>query len=404
MKKLLFCLMAFLLSTGFSQAQRLVLFNHFSEGNWSTLDVSSKNKPNGYIYRMRIEKQCDDLPRVPETEGLELYISEPIDLGWLAFYRLPTSAVDYNVVVVLYDHDKQPTATVNLCDVTNNRYCEVQDVRWDADNHNLLFNMACPSYSEMIDGKGSKLYSYNIESRRIVWETDYLVSNDIFTLDHDFVFSSYGFTSEKKFLYMLDKQTGQVYSKLPLVYKAEYMEVQDRNGREYLYVVDYNMQLLVYTVVKGSKAKSARKEPEVLTVVHATSDDGFLNVRSQPSTKAPVLTKLWMLSHGMGNGVLREKGEKWSKVSVGDVTGWVYTKYMGSQTWYDGKGATKLIAARDNTPIYGENYADADDYPLFTTVGKGTILGDHYEEYQGYYLLRTAHDNLYIKKEDAIVK
>ena len=142
----------------------------------------------------------------------------------------------------------------------------------------------------------------------------------------------------------------------------------------------------------------------MLTVVHATSDDGFLNVRSQPSTKAPVLTKLWMLSHGMGNGVLREKGEKWSKVSVGDVTGWVYTKYMGSQTWYDGKGATKLIAVRDNTPIYGENYADADDYPLFTTVGKGTILGDHYEEYQGYYLLRTAHDNLYIKKEDAIIK
>ena len=111
-----------------------------------------------------------------------------------------------------------------------------------------------------------------------------------------------------------------------------------------------------------------------------------------------------MQSHGMGNGVLREKGATWSKVSVGDVTGWVFTKYMGSQTWYDGKGATKLIAARDNTPVYGENYADADEYPLFTTVKKGTILGDHYEEYQGFYLLRTAHDNLYIKKEDAVIK
>ena len=404
MNRIILCIMATVLFFGSAQAQRLVAYDHYSQGNWSTIEVSNKNKPNGYFYRMRIDKQCDDLPRVPETESLELYISEPIDIGWLAFYRLPTSADDYDFVVVLYDQSKQPIATINLCDVTNNRYCEVQDVRWDADNHNLLFNMACPSYADMINGKGSKLYSYNVENRRIVWETDYLVSNDVFTLDHDFVFCSYGFTSEKKFLYMLDKQTGQVYSKLPLVYKAEYMELQENNGREYLYVVDYNEQLLVYTVVKGSKAKSSHNGPEVLTVVYATSDDGHLNVRSQPSTKGDILTKLWMQSHGMGNGVLREKGEKWSKVSVGEVTGWVFTKYMGSQTWYDGKGAKKLIAARDNTPVYGENYADADEYPLFTTVKKGTILGDHFEEYKGYYLLRTAHDNLYIKKEDVIIK
>jgi hypothetical protein len=403
MKKVILCIMATVLSLSTAQAQRLVAYNRYGT-NWASTDVSTKNKPNGYIYRLRVDKQCDDLPQVPETQGLELFIAEPIDIGWLGFYRLPTGADDYNFVVVLYNHDKQPTATINLCDVTNNRYCEVQDVRWDADNHNLLFNMACPSYADMINGKGSKLYSYNVENRRIVWETDYLVSNDIFILDRNFVFCSYGFTSEKKFLFMLDKQTGKMYSKIPMVYKVEYMELQEMNGREYLYVVDYNNNLYVYTVVGSQKSGARSQEPEVLTVVYATSDDGYLNVRSQPSTKGNILTKLWMQSHGMGSGVLREKGEKWSKVSVGDVTGWVYTKYMGSQTWYDGKGAQKLIAARDNTPVYGENYADADDYPLFTTVKKGTILGDHFEEYKGYYLLKTAHDNLYIKKEDVIIK
>ena len=395
--------MATVLSLSTAQAQRLVAYNRYGT-NWASTDVSTKNKPNGYIYRLRVDKQCYDLPQVPETQGLELFIAEPIDIGWLGFYRLPTGADDYNFVVVLYNHDKQPTATINLCDVTNNRYCEVQDVRWDADNHNLLFNMACPSYADMINGKGSKLYSYNVENRRIVWETDYLVSNDIFILDRNFVFCSYGFTSEKKFLFMLDKQTGKMYSKIPMVYKVEYLELQEMNGREYLYVVDYNNNLYVYTVVGSQKSGARSQEAEVLTVVYATSDDGYLNVRSQPSTKGNILTKLWMQSHGMGSGVLREKGEKWSKVSVGDVTGWVYTKYMGSQTWYDGKGAQKLIAARDNTPVYGENYADADDYPLFTTVKKGTILGDHFEEYKGYYLLKTAHDNLYIKKEDVIIK
>lgn len=403
MKKVILCIMATVLSLSTAQAQRLVAYNRYGT-NWASTDVSTKNKPNGYIYRLRVDKQCDDLPQVPETQGLELFIAEPIDIGWLGFYRLPTGADDYNFVVVLYNHDKQPTATINLCDVTNNRYCEVQDVRWDADNHNLLFNMACPSYADMINGKGSKLYSYNVENRRIVWETDYLVSNDIFILDRNFVFCSYGFTSEKKFLFMLDKQTGKMYSKIPMVYKVEYMELQEMNGREYLYVVDYNNNLYVYTVVGSQKSGARSQEAEVLTVVYATSDDGYLNVRSQPSTKGNILTKLWMQSHGMGSGVLREKGEKWSKVSVGDVTGWVYTKYMGSQTWYDGKGAQKLIAARDNTPVYGENYADADDYPLFTTVKKGTILGDHFEEYKGYYLLKTAHDNLYIKKEDVIIK
>jgi hypothetical protein len=358
------------------------------------------------MYRLRKDVKCDDLPRVPETERLELFIAEPIDIGWLGFYRLPTSADDYDFVVVLFNHDKQPTSTINLCDVCNNRYCEVQDVRWDADNHNLLFNMACPSYASGVNGKGSKLYSYNVESRRIVWETDYLVSNDIFILDSNFVFCSYGFTSEKKFLFMLDKQTGQMYSKIPMVYKVEYMELQEKNGREYLYVVDYNNNLYAYTVVSGAKKSTAAASaaPEVLTVVYATSNDGFLNVRTEPSTNGDIIGKLWMQSHGMGSGVLREKGEKWSRVSVGDVTGWVYTKYMGTQTWYDGKGAQKLIAACDNTSIYGENYADADDYPLFTTVKKGTILGDHFEEYKGYYLLKTAHDNLYIKKEEVIIK
>ena len=405
MKHFLLCILTIVLSLSPAQAQRLVAFNRFGT-DWSSTDVSTKNKPNGYMYRLRKDVQCIDLPQVPETQGHELFIAEPIDIGWLGFYRLPTNANNYDFVVVLYNYDKQPTATINLCDVSNNRYCEVQDVRWDADNHNLLFNMACPSYASGVNGKGSKLYSYNVENRRIVWETDYLVSNDIFILDRNFVFCSYGFTSEKKFLFMLDKQTGQMYSKIPMVYKVEYMELQEKNGRDYLYVVDYNNNLYVYTVVSGAKktVAAASAQPEVLTVVYATSNDGFLNVRSQPSTKGDILGKLWIQSHGMGNGVLREKGDKWSKVSVGDITGWVFTKYMGSQTWYDGKGAKKLIANRDNTPVYGENYADADDYPLFTTVKKGTILGDRFEEYQEYYILMTAHDNLYIKKEDVIIK
>ena len=197
----MYCLLAMMVMLSTAMAQKLVLVGRYGKV-WKTESVSNKNKPNGNMFRLRKDVQRTDLPRVPETEGLELYISEPIDMGWLGFYRLPTSDDNYNFVVVIYNNDLKPIHVLNLCDIANNRYCEVQDVRWDADNHNLLFNMACPSYAELINGKGSKLYCYSVADKRIVWETDYLVSNDIFILNDKYVFCSYGFTSEKKFLFM----------------------------------------------------------------------------------------------------------------------------------------------------------------------------------------------------------
>lgn len=406
MKAILLTLTAMLLATVPLRAQRLVPMKNYGKGHTSMLTL--KNKPNGTIYRLRVDKQCTDLPGVPETQGLEMFISEPTDMGWMALYRLPMSADDYNFVVVLYDHDKRPQHTVNLCDITDNRYCEVQDVRWDADTHHLLFNMACPSYAEMIGGKGSKLYCYDVENDKIVWQTDYLVSNDIFILDRDFVFCSYGFTSEKKFLYMLDKRTGNVYSKLPMVYKVEYLELAIENGREMLYALDYNDNLYSFAVKgKGSVAQTGggTKTPEVFTVVFATSDDGFLNIRQQPSTKAAILGKLYGPMHGLGSGVLLEEGTNWSLIQMGDVKGWVYNPYLGRQTWFDGTGKKILVAGCEQMPIFGENYVDEDEgYPLFTTVKKGTVIADQYDEIEGYYVLKTGHDYLFIRKGDVTVK
>ena len=141
----------------------------------------------------------------------------------------------------------------------------------------------------------------------------------------------------------------------------------------------------------------------VFTVVYATSDDGFVNVRKQPSMKAPVVSKLWMFNHGLGNGVLRGKSGKWSKVSVGKVTGWAYSKYVGEMNWYEGNGRPKLVAAKENTPIYAESMEDGSNNIFFTSVSKGTIIADKFEDDGDYYMLMTAHDNLFIKKTDAKV-
>ena len=145
MKRIL-CFWAFLMVLSTVTAQQLIVKKRYGK-SWDPQLVTLKNKPNGIIYRSRQEKQCTDLPLVSAVKDLELFISERIDIGWLALYRLPMSADTYDFVVEIYDHDKLPLYVFNLCDITDNRYCEVQDVRWDADNRRVVFNMACPSYA-----------------------------------------------------------------------------------------------------------------------------------------------------------------------------------------------------------------------------------------------------------------
>lgn len=402
MKRIILSLVTMLTMCATAQAQRLVSVKNYG-ANWQKNMITLKNKPNGTIYRLRVEKQNEYLPRGEEAKDLEQFISERIDIGWLALYRRSAGDQNYKFIVKIYDKDEKPLYTIDLGQVSDNNYCEVQDVRWDNDTHNLLFNMACPSYASGVNGKGSKLHCYNPERREMVWSTDWLTSNDIFILDSKFVFCSYGFTSEKKFLFMLDKYTGKIYSKLPFTYKVEYLELQtEQNGREYLYAMDYNDHLYKF-YVEG--AKTVAENGKVFTVVYAESDDGFLNVRLSPSMKGEIATKLWMLDHGLGRGVLLEKGKQWSKVSVDGIEGWVYTKYLGQMTWMAGSGPK--IVANKNAVIYCEDNAEGTLKPFYT-IPKGTIIADTFFEHSfdgvEYYELRTGHDYLFVKKTDVIVK
>lgn len=402
MKRIILSLVTMLTMCATAQAQRLVSVKNYG-ANWQHNMITMKNKPNGTIYRLRVEKQNEYLPRGEEAKDLEQFISERIDIGWLALYRRSAGDQNYKFIVKIYDKDEKPLYTIDLGQVSDNNYCEVQDVRWDNDTHNLLFNMACPSYASGVNGKGSKLHCYNPERREMVWSTDWLTSNDIFILDSKFVFCSYGFTSEKKFLFMLDKYTGKIYSKLPFTYKVEYLELQtEQNGREYLYAVDYNDNLFKY-YVEG--AKTVAETGKVFTVVYAVSDDGYLNVRSEPSMKGTVLTKLWMEDHGLGRGILLEKGKQWSKVSVDGIVGYVYTKYLGQTNWMLGIGPK--IVANKAAVIYCEDNAEGTLKPFYT-VPKGTIIADTFFEHSfdgvEYYELRTGHDYLFVKKTDVIVK
>ena len=149
---------------------------------------------------------------------------------------------------------------------------------------------------------------------------------------------------------------------------------------------------------------SPNAAPEIFTLVYAISSDGFVNVRQSQSSSSPILGEVLTPFHGLGNGVKRGKSGKWTLVSVGKVTGWCYSKYLGEQNWYSGHGAKMLIANKHKTPIYIESYEEDVPYELFTTVKKGTIIADEFTEDNTHYILSSAHDALFISKTDAIVR
>lgn len=267
-------MIALLMMGASAQAQCLTLKKKYPAKAWQGEKVSYLNKPNGTYYsRLREEIHATDLPLIPRIENAEqkkeLIIAEHIDggeIGWLALYRNEMLAPTYDFIVVLYNENKEPMASIDLCEISNTYNCEVQDIRYDADNYLLFFNMACPSYSSEIGGKGSKLFCYHVGKEEMVWSTPYLTSNDILIFNDKYVFCSYGFTREKDYLFMIDKFTGKIYSKLPMDSDVEYIELQEKNGKELLYAIDYRESLYVYNIndqTIAPKPKTATKKAPV---------------------------------------------------------------------------------------------------------------------------------------------
>ena len=73
---------------------------------------------------------------------------------------------------------------------------------------------------------------------------------------------------------------------------------------------------------------------DTLTFVYAISDDGFVNVRSAPNSKAPIIDKIGMFNSVLGNGILlNEKKGNWVKIATWDgKKGWANSKYLNTFT------------------------------------------------------------------------
>lgn len=161
-------------------------------------------------------------------------------------------------------------------------------------------------------------------------------------------------------------------------------------------------RLLTIFAVLSALSFSASAQ-NVFTLVYATSDDGFVNVRETPSSKARVVEKVLGFFHGLGNAMVLGYSGSWTKVSCNGKVGYAYSKYLGEQDWYS-PSDRKRIVATCNARIYYEDYSGEKEVGTVAYVVKpGTIIASRYEDYGNYYMLITAHDNLYIRKQDVKV-
>ncbi len=239
MKRILLCTLA-VVATLALDAQQLVRKRVYTPKQFAAtqIELTGRNKPNGSYSRLREHVAVTDLPRPDIDPMLQLFIAEPTDSGYLGLWRTPLGFDPYCFVAALFDEDKQLRCDFDLCELTREWYCELQDIRAD-DEGKLYFNLACPSYSSGLDGKCSRLYCLDTETGEIRWQTPYLTSNNIFILHDRYIICGYGFTAEKDWLCLLDRETGRVLSKVPL--PTAHTDLEIVGNRLYVTVYEDNI-------------------------------------------------------------------------------------------------------------------------------------------------------------------
>lgn len=164
-------------------------------------------------------------PDVPSFVPLEVGTSE-LDLldarpggGWVATYRerfdLCSGSKNCATVVKLFDAYGKETDSVSLKPLLSRPdQLEVQDVRVADDV--LYFNEACQTYSREAGGKCSALVAYDLATKKVLWRTRSLVSNNELRVVGAYVVAAYGFTGEPASITVLRRKDGAVMDRQTL--------------------------------------------------------------------------------------------------------------------------------------------------------------------------------------------
>ena len=136
-----------------------------------------------------------------------------------------------------------------------------------------------------------------------------------------------------------------------------------------------------------------------------------INVYSEPSISSRIVRELEPCYEGLCEEEIISMQGNWYEVAGGYVLG----AQVDAQTWYTGTGEYVIVATNPKTHIYAEEYNfETDEEEIYETdeyVMPGTIIGDlgpnggienRYIQDE-YYMLMTAHNYLYVHKDDVQV-
>jgi hypothetical protein len=154
---------------------------------------------------------------------------------------------------------------------------------------------------------------------------------------------------------------------------------------------NYNdIHLPIYTRVGSADFNYSPKEE---TLIH-----------EYPYQNAKTIGLLSYCIYGLcGATLIKNLGDRYL-VDDGGTIGYVRATEAVLQSWFDGDGDSIIIAAKPKTYIYVESYDEEDGDGIVISgeyVAMGTIITDRIEEAgEDYYVLMTAHDYLYVHKND----
>lgn len=200
--------------------------------------LTGEHKPEGLELRFRRSVPPETPDFVPRThEGLDLFIADPAEGGaWLAFYKGACGSLGdvCRYEAALLDEEGARWRLDLNAFLENDRYVEIQDIRYEAGA--LYFNEACATYSNEAGGRCSSLVRVDPVWQEVVWRTPPLISNNMFLLHEGLVVAGYGFTAEPDALYLVDQRTGRIRARADLDTAPSYYEIQD----DRLYVLTYD--------------------------------------------------------------------------------------------------------------------------------------------------------------------
>jgi len=192
------------------------------------LGLTGRNKLNPVEERFRRGIPPETPAWVPRTHGgLELFLADSVEGGWLALYRGPLvirpGARNSPYRAALFEPGGEAAWDVDLGAILSRPdHLEVQDLRY-ADGA-LYFNEACQSYAREAGGNCSSLVRMDPRTGRVAWRTRPRVSNNVFILHGPWVVAGYGFTAEPDSVFLVDRDNGRIVARAPLDTAASYLE------------------------------------------------------------------------------------------------------------------------------------------------------------------------------------